>query len=227
MKNLTILNTQIRTLDNLYSLNDLHLASGNDPKHRPSLFARNEQTKELVAEIESQNNRSTKTIFALKTIRGGKNMSIQGTWACQELVIAYAAWISAAFHLKVIRAFMAINGIQSQPQQLALPEPKPETMVTLKWSECELKRFASFWCAFYEMHETLKHLEPILDMLGSKLHPAVYSQVHEYQSVMKFMHHRLTRDIDPLQYTDPHNRHWQYCLNTINNFKSRVNRLNF
>ncbi|WP_017806756.1 KilA-N domain-containing protein [Avibacterium paragallinarum] len=104
MSNLQILNNSIRTLDNLYSLNDLHLASGNDPKHRPSLFVRNEQTKELVKEIESENTRSTKTIFALKTIRGGKDISVQGTWACEELVLSYAMWISPKFHLIVFAA---------------------------------------------------------------------------------------------------------------------------
>ncbi|WP_143531173.1 KilA-N domain-containing protein, partial [Rodentibacter genomosp. 2] len=119
MTNLSILNQSIRTLDNLYSLNDLHLASGNDPKHRPSLFARNEQTKELAKEIE--NERSTKTIFAIKTIRGGKDISIQGTWACEELVLSYAMWISPKFHLVVLRAFLAMH--RNEPKQLALPEP--------------------------------------------------------------------------------------------------------
>ncbi|RZN67869.1 KilA-N domain-containing protein, partial [Avibacterium paragallinarum] len=124
MSNLQILNNSIRTLDNLYSLNDLHLASGNDPKHRPSLFVRNEQTKELVKEIESENTRSTKTIFALKTIRGGKDISVQGTWACEELVLSYAMWISPKFHLVVLRAFLAMHKGEVKQQQLALPKPK-------------------------------------------------------------------------------------------------------
>ncbi len=48
---------------------------------------------------------------------------MRGTWVCFEIVIAYAAWISA-LHLKVIRAFMALNGIGTHPQQIALPEPE-------------------------------------------------------------------------------------------------------
>lgn len=131
MPNLTILNTSIRTLDNLYSLNDLHAVSGNDPKHRPSLFARNEQTKELVKEIE--NERSTKTIFALKTIRGGADISKQGTWACEELALAYATWISPKFHLVVLRAFIAMHKNKSlQNTQEILPvveEPKPDVVM--------------------------------------------------------------------------------------------------
>ena len=117
MSNLTILKTSIRSYENLFSLNDLHIASGGLEKHRPSLFARNEQTKELIKEIE--NDRSTKTIFALKTIRGGSDISKQGTWACEELVLSYAMWISPKFHLIVLRAFLAMH--RNQPQQLALP----------------------------------------------------------------------------------------------------------
>ena len=107
MSNLTILKTSIRSYENLFSLNDLHVASGGLGKHRPSLFARNEQTKELVKEIE--NDRSTKTIFALKTIRGGSDISKQGTWACEELMLAYAMWISPKFHLVVLRAFLNLH----------------------------------------------------------------------------------------------------------------------
>ncbi|WP_101776434.1 KilA-N domain-containing protein [Pasteurella oralis] len=155
MTNLQILSKSIRTLDNLYSLNDLHFASGNDVKHRPSLFARNEQTKELVKEIE--NERSTKTIFALKTIHGGADISKQGTWACKELVIAYAAWISPAFHLIVLRAFL--NQVE-QPQQLALPEPKPRGILL------DEEAFYVVAKAIAKLNESTFEWEKIMDLFS-------------------------------------------------------------
>lgn len=102
-------------------------------------------------------------------------------------------------------------------QQLALPEP--EKTFTLNWTESELKHFASFWCAAFEMHQMLKYLDPILEQLGSKFSARVHSQVREYKRTLDSMHYRVSRDIDPLQYADPHNGHWQYCLNTINSYK--------
>ncbi|MDA3979011.1 KilA-N domain-containing protein [Gallibacterium sp. AGMB14963] len=119
---LSILKTSIRTLDNLYSLTDLHKASGGDEKHKPVLFLRLDQTKDLISEI--QNDKVQICTLPVKTVRGGRNPS---TYACKELVIAYAAWISPAFHLVVLRAFL--NQIESKQKQIALPEPqKPKTI---------------------------------------------------------------------------------------------------
>lgn len=216
MSNLQILSNQIRKNGNLYSLNDLHIASGSENKHRPALFIRLETTKELIAEMENEN-QPRNTILVVK--------NGLGSYACKELVIAYAAWISPAFHLVVLRAFL--NQIECKPQQIALPEP--EKTITLNWTENELKRLASFWCAAFEMHQMLKHIEPGLRTIGSSFASTVYTQVSEYQSTLDLIHARLQVDIDPLQYTEPENRHWQYCLNTINRYKpkSQLRKYNF
>ena len=88
--------SQIRCVDGLYSLNDLHKASGRAAKHRPSYFLSNDQTRALIKVIK------TAGIPAVKSTEGRNG----GTYACKELVIAYAAWISPAFHLQVIRVFL-------------------------------------------------------------------------------------------------------------------------
>ena len=158
MSNLTILKTSIRSYENLFSLNDLHVASGGLGKHRPSLFARNEQTKELVKEIE--NDRSTKTIFALKTIRGGSDISKQGTWACEELMLAYAMWISPKFHLIVLRAFLNLhknstallpNTITPEQQQAIQSAVQQAHHITgLHWQEIYRQLKAMFHIAKYD-----------------------------------------------------------------------------
>ena len=105
MSNLIILNNSIRQLDNLYSLTDLHRASGSEQKHKPVLFLSNQQTKELISEIEIESKVGIPTL-AVKTVRGGKNPS---TYACEELMLAYAMWISPKFHLIVLRAFLNLH----------------------------------------------------------------------------------------------------------------------
>ena len=196
MSNLTILKTSIRSYENLFSLNDLHIASGGLEKHRPSLFARNEQTKELIKEIE--NDRSTKTIFALKTIRGGSDISKQGTWACEELMLAYAMWISPKFHLVVLRAFLAMH--RSQTQQLALPEPQK---FTFEFTEYELQQLVWLWFAFKRGVGTFQHIEKAFKALGSNMSSQIYGQAYEYLSVLRSTNqilNRITSDfnIDPM-----------------------------
>ncbi|EPW3766570.1 KilA-N domain-containing protein [Vibrio fluvialis] len=120
MPNLIIFSKNVRTLDGLYSLNDLHRASGGKQTHKPANFARLDTTKELIDEI----NRCSDLSIAISTNRGGKN---QGTWVCKELVYSYAMWISPKFHLNVIRAFdnMSTN---KTPQ---LPSPIPPSDLSL------------------------------------------------------------------------------------------------
>ena len=108
MSNLTILNNSIRQSDNLYSLTDLHRASGGKQKHKPALFLSNQQTKELILEIESESEVGIPT-SVVKTVRGGSDISKQGTYACEELVLSYAMWISPKFHLVVLRAFLNLH----------------------------------------------------------------------------------------------------------------------
>lgn len=108
MSNLTILNNSIRQLDNLYSLTDLHRASGGEQKHKPVLFLSNQQSKELISEIEIESKVGIPT-SVVKTVRGGRDLGLQGTYACEELMLAYAMWISPKFHLVVLRAFLNLH----------------------------------------------------------------------------------------------------------------------
>jgi hypothetical protein len=115
MAPITLGTSTVRELDGgLFSLNDLHTASGGAARHKPAFFLRSDQTKALVAEIQTSETRLDQVAdsqLALKVVHGGPQ---RGTYACRELVIAYAAWISAAFHLKVIRVFLAATAPTTQ-----------------------------------------------------------------------------------------------------------------
>lgn len=142
MTNLTILNSSIRTLNNLYSLNDLHRVSGSENKHKPSLFMANQQTQDLIAEIEL--NSEAGNPASVKIVKGGRNIALQGTWACEELALAYATWISPKFHLVVLRAFIAMHKgeVQNTAPKLPLVNPMAEeeilALLTQSFHFCSL-----------------------------------------------------------------------------------------
>lgn len=118
MHELTVCNTSIRQDEHgRFCLNDLHRAAGGENRHRPSLWAENQQTQALISELEAEAG-----ITALVSVKGG---AMSGTYASKELVYAYAMWISAAFNLKVIRAY---DAIVSHPPAITVPQSLPEAL---------------------------------------------------------------------------------------------------
>ena len=193
MSNLSILNTSIRTHESLFSLNDLHKASGGAEKHRPSLFIRLDTTQDLISEIQKEV-KSTDLIFKTTGGRG-----LRGTYACEELVLSYAMWISPKFHLIVLRAFLAMH--RNQPQQLSLPEP--EKKYTFEFTEYELQQLAWLWFAFKRGVGTFQHIEKAFNVLGSNMSSQIYGQAYEYLSVLRSTNQILNRitkefEIDPM-----------------------------
>ena len=215
MKNLTILNTSIRTLDNLYSLNDLHVASGNDPKNKPANFVRLETTQALVNELKNETCSDLRS--SVLVVKNGV-----GTYACQELVIAYAAWISAAFHLKVIRAFMALNGIGIHTQQIALPES--EKTFSTELSEYELQTLVWLWIAMSEQQQLIKHLNPALQQLGSSFAPKAHSLVAEFSPVLADANQLLNKLTQEIAFEPHKDNNWTRSLPRLRQFADKQKR---
>jgi len=151
---LSVGSVQIRQHNGLYSLNDLHRASGGDSKHKPHRFIRLDTTQALITELskspdmglfqpaEISNSSDVRNYQPAEMVKGANlHLFLQttrgryaSTYACRELVIAYAAWISAEFHLKVIRVFLeAVDRAQQvlPPAQPASPAalPAPDVLI--------------------------------------------------------------------------------------------------
>ena len=200
---LTILNNSIRSFDNLYSLKDLHKISGGEKKHEPYLFIRLETTQELITEIKSESD-----CEPVKTIRGTQG----GTYACEELVIAYAMWISPKFHLIVLRAFLAMH--KSESQNANQIQPLVERKYTFEFTEYELEQLVWLWCSHSQMNTLLGQLEKPLEAIGSRFSAITYSHHHEYKRHYLETKDTIARLVEPFQQSERLN--WTRAISLIN-----------
>jgi KilA-N domain len=91
----------------LYSLNDLHKASGGDAKDKPSEWLRNQKTQDLLDIISIAGNPAIETKQKI------------GTFANREIVIAYASWLSPDFYLHVISTYLStIDAMKEERESL-------------------------------------------------------------------------------------------------------------
>ena len=126
-----------------YCLNDLHKAAGGEQRHRPKYWLENQQTVELIAELEKGGIppfRGTTSplqfIEGLFKTAGNPVVSMEGrnggTFVVKELVYAYAMWISPAFHIKVIRAYDAMVTNQSGNTKPTTPTLREQLAISTK-----------------------------------------------------------------------------------------------
>ena len=200
---LTILNTPITQIDNLFSLNLVHQSEGGEAKHKPSNFLRLDTTQELIAEIESDGQTQ-----AVKVYRGSQG----GTYVCEELVLSYAMWISPKFHLIVLRAFLAMHKAESQNANQI--QPLVERKYTFEFTEYELEQLVWLWCSHSQMNTLLGQLEKPLEAIGSRFSAMVYGHHHEYKRHYLETKDTITRLVEPFQQSERLN--WTRAISLIN-----------
>lgn len=145
-------------VDGRYSLADLHKASGNLAKHKPSNFLRIDQTQELIKEIEQCSDMRS----AVKVVNGGNN---RGTYAVKEMVYAYAMWVSAKFHLMVIRAYDAVVMQNKINEKKTISNQQQALMhkIVARRSEGDASKRAEMWSR-HNMHFNIPRYNELLEV---------------------------------------------------------------
>lgn len=167
---ISISNVAIRqTENNLYNLNDLHKASGGEKRHELTNWLKLQQTTELIDELSKPENTGLKeNQQVIQVVHGG---SKRGTYACKELVYAYATWISAKFFLLVIHTFDAVVSGSLQPKlaQTTVADRTPlRQAVSALVGKCNID-----YSSAYSMVHQRFGVESIEEIAADKLHDAV------------------------------------------------------
>ena len=99
----------------LYSINDIHRASGGLAKHQPAAWMRLQSTTNLIRLMESQVINQQSKNLVVETIEGRNYGGNSGTFVCRKLVVAYALWISTEFFSHVLDVFLdVIDGVYAR-----------------------------------------------------------------------------------------------------------------
>ena len=165
MNAISVANVAIRQFDNLYSLNDLHKAAGGEKRHQPANWLRSQQAIDLIEYLKSEE---------LESIQKKQGL---GTFVSKELVVHYGMWISPAFSLKVIRAFLDtqedVSGSHKLETQTTIDERRGLVdAVKLLVSRCGID-----YSAAYRMVHQRFGVEKI-EQIAAPLLPAAVAYVH-------------------------------------------------
>lgn len=100
----------------LYSINDLHRASGGLLKHRPENWFRLQSTTNFIRyqeeKAKSQGINQGNGVVIETFVGGDVTASMRGTYVSRKLVVSYAMWISPAFADHVLDTFLdVVDGV--------------------------------------------------------------------------------------------------------------------
>lgn len=108
---ITIAGVELTTDDEgRHNLNTLHRMSGEGPNKRPGSWLKTGPAQELIAEVEKGGAliSAPPQKQAVTTVNGDNG----GTFAVEQIAVAYANWISPKFYLTVIDAFLKTKANQ-------------------------------------------------------------------------------------------------------------------
>lgn len=93
-----------------FNLNALHRASGGEAHKKPSQWLRRDEAQALIVALGEQS--PDLHLAPIDTSHGGKT---PGTFAAEQLAVAYANWISPQFYLTVIQTFLDYKSGKLRP----------------------------------------------------------------------------------------------------------------